>query len=112
MTSFRTLAVLFLAGAGLAATIAIADRESPQAALPSVAAAAADPLNVELRRCQELGAAAQQDVACREAWRKNRERFFRHGLPRGDRAIDPFPTAPTLKQPVPLPPREPPLAPE
>lgn len=111
MTSFRTLAVLFLAGAVLAATIAIADRP-PQAALPSVAGAAADPLNVELRRCQELGAAAQDDAACREAWRKNRERFFRHGLPRGDRAIDPFPTAPTLKQPVPLPPREPPSAPE
>jgi conjugative transfer region protein TrbK len=111
MTSFRTLAVLFLAGAVLPATMAIADRP-PQAALPSLAATAADPRNVELRRCQELGAAAQQDAACREAWRKNRERFFRHGLPREDRAIDPFPTAPALKQPVPLPPREPPSVPE
>jgi conjugative transfer region protein TrbK len=35
-----------------------------------------DPLAVELARCQSIGIAAQNDVACAAAWAENRRRFF------------------------------------
>jgi conjugative transfer region protein TrbK len=49
-----------------------AEREPPTARLkPSV-----DPLAAELARCQSIGIAAQNDVACAAAWAENRRRFF------------------------------------
>jgi conjugative transfer region protein TrbK len=36
----------------------------------------ADPLAAELARCQSIGIAAQNDVACAAAWAENRRRFF------------------------------------
>ena len=35
-----------------------------------------DPLAAELARCQSIGIAAQNDVACAAAWAENRRRFF------------------------------------
>lgn len=35
-----------------------------------------DPLSAELARCRDEGAAAADDGACKEAWAKNRARFF------------------------------------
>ncbi len=35
-----------------------------------------DPLAVELARCQSIGIAAQNDVACAATWAENRRRFF------------------------------------
>jgi conjugative transfer region protein TrbK len=35
-----------------------------------------DPLTAELARCQSIGIAAQNDVACAAAWAENRRRFF------------------------------------
>jgi len=39
-------------------------------------ARAADPLTVELVRCNGLGSAALDDADCRAAWAENRRRFF------------------------------------
>lgn len=36
----------------------------------------ADPLRADLLRCNELGAAALDDAACKEAWAENRRRFL------------------------------------
>ena len=35
-----------------------------------------DPLAPELARCQAIGMAAKDDVACEAAWAENRRRFF------------------------------------
>ena len=35
-----------------------------------------DPLAAEVARCQSIGIAAQNDVACAAAWAENRRRFF------------------------------------
>jgi conjugative transfer region protein TrbK len=35
-----------------------------------------DPLAAQLARCQSIGIAAQNDVACAAAWAENRRRFF------------------------------------
>ena len=110
MTSFRSLAVLILAGSVLAAAIAFDAPDVPQVAAPVAGTGPGDPLAGELRRCQALGPAAQDDTACREAWRKNREHFFRSGPSRPDRPVDPPPAM--ARPPVPLPPRDPPPAPE
>ena len=39
-------------------------------------AAVSDPLAPELARCQAIGMAARDDVACEAAWAENRRRFF------------------------------------
>lgn len=49
-------------------------REGP-AALPD-SSAAADPLLIELRRCQSLGQAGATDSDCLRAWAENRRRFL------------------------------------
>ena len=36
----------------------------------------ADPLVREMKRCEALGMAAEQDVRCEAAWAENRRRFF------------------------------------
>ncbi|SDR45094.1 conjugative transfer region protein TrbK [Rhizobiales bacterium GAS113] len=46
----------------------------------------------ELARCQALGSGAATDPACREAWARNRERFFDVGHTRHDLNIDLFPS--------------------
>jgi len=36
----------------------------------------ADPLVLEIKRCEALGMAAEQDARCEGAWAENRRRFF------------------------------------
>jgi len=86
---FRAIAVAILAGSVLVAVVAFDEPGAPSTAPPATGATTVDLLAVELRRCQALGPAAQDDAGCRDAWRKNRERFFRSGSLRSDRAVDP-----------------------
>lgn len=50
----------------------------------SVSAAAEtsnDPLNAELRRCQQIGEAGTRDPVCLQAWADNRDRFLKPSQP-------------------------------
>ncbi|MXO65318.1 putative entry exclusion protein TrbK-alt [Altericroceibacterium endophyticum] len=51
-------------------------REEPVA---EVVASGIDPLLIELRRCQALGAAGADDRDCMRAWAENRRRFLAPG---------------------------------
>jgi conjugative transfer region protein TrbK len=64
-----------LAVVGVLATALAVSRQAPHAQ-PASAAAASTSLSAELDRCRALGAAAQDDGACRDAWRESRERFL------------------------------------
>jgi conjugative transfer region protein TrbK len=110
VTPYRVLAVVILAGSVLAAAIAFDAPDVPRMAAPVVGTGRGDPLAGELRRCQALGPAAQDNTACREAWRENREHFFRSRPSRPDRPVNPPPAM--ARPPVPLPPRDPPTVPE
>ena len=47
----------------------------------------ADPLVREIKRCEALGMAAEQDARCEAAWAENRRRFFTyHPADSGSRA--------------------------
>lgn len=100
--SFRALAVAILAGSVLVAVMAFDAPDGPSTAPPAAGATRSDPLAGALRRCQALGPAAQDDADCREAWRQNRERFFRSGSPRSDRVVDPSAVPPPASGPRPL----------
>jgi conjugative transfer region protein TrbK len=54
-----------------------AGRDEARAARP--AAASADPLLVELQRCQMLGASGATEPTCLRAWAENRRRFLAPG---------------------------------
>lgn len=58
----------------LAAALAIGRQVPPAEAAPP--AAASTSLSAELDRCRAIGAAAQDDRLCRDAWRTSRERFL------------------------------------
>ena len=66
-----------LVAAAILATTLHFDRQKAE---PELATArlkpSVDPLAVELARCQSIGMAAQNDVACAAAWAENRRRFF------------------------------------
>ncbi len=51
-------------------------REAPTAVAET---SATDPLLIELRRCQSLGAAGASDPDCLRAWAENRRRFLAPG---------------------------------
>ena len=51
-------------------------REEPVAQIESTGT---DPLLIELRRCQALGAAGADDRDCMRAWAENRRRFLAPG---------------------------------
>lgn len=70
----RLGAFALAAGAMLAAALALGGKTSPTDGQP--AAPARTSLSAELDRCRMLGAAAQEDRPCREAWRASRERFL------------------------------------
>jgi len=73
----RAAAYVILAGALLAAAVALDNRPYP---MPP--ASSGDPsresgaLDSELARCRALEAAAADDAACKTAWQANRERFL------------------------------------
>lgn len=73
----RIAAVVFVAIAITAAVIEMT-REDVSTPAPSSPAlqAPADPLRLELRRCQEMGEAAANDVECLRLWAGNRDRFL------------------------------------
>lgn len=75
----RLGALALAAGAVLAAALAVGGKASPPGVRPAMASRTS--LSAELDRCRALGAAAQDDHLCREAWRTSRERFL--GVPGG-----------------------------
>ena len=74
MKPIRGIAFGLLALAEIAGAI-VAGRQHRETAV-SAPAISTDPLSTELVRCRDEGAAAADDGACREAWAKNRARFF------------------------------------
>ena len=74
MTPTRAIAFGLLALAAIAGAV-VASRQHQQTAI-SAPATSTDRLGAELIRCRDEGAAAANDMACREAWAKNRARFF------------------------------------
>jgi conjugative transfer region protein TrbK len=75
--AFSRAAGFALVATAIVATTAHFDRHKvapePTAARPKPSV---DPLAAELARCQSIGIAAQNDVACAAAWAENRRRFF------------------------------------
>jgi conjugative transfer region protein TrbK len=66
-----------LVAVAIIATAAHFDRREPQPHLIiAPLGSSVDPLAVELARCQSIGIAAQNDLACAAAWAENRPRFF------------------------------------
>ncbi|WP_375286456.1 putative entry exclusion protein TrbK-alt [Sphingomonas sp.] len=61
-------------------------REEPTAVADT--SAKADPLLIELRRCQSLGQAGASDANCLRAWAENRRRFLAPGAPPAARIAD------------------------
>jgi conjugative transfer region protein TrbK len=76
--AIRIVAVLAAGAltAGAAAWLAGTDVEEATSQRAPAAVRATDPLQIELHRCNGIGEAALQDVACRAAWAENRRRFF------------------------------------
>ena len=75
--AFGRAAGFALVATAIVATTAHFDRHKaepePATARPKPSV---DPLAAELARCQSIGIAAQNDVACAAAWAENRRRFF------------------------------------
>jgi conjugative transfer region protein TrbK len=75
--AFGRAAGFALVATAIVATTAHFDRHNAE---PEPATArlkpSVDPLAAELARCQSIGIAAQNDVACAAAWAENRRRFF------------------------------------
>jgi conjugative transfer region protein TrbK len=85
-----------LVAAAIIATTAHFDRHKaepkPVGAQPAPSAA---PLAGELARCQSIGIAARNDVACAAAWAENRRRFFTYRPADSDsRTAPPQPAVP------------------
>ena len=97
----RGVAYLALAGALLAAAIALSNRQYPTAEAsrtePSPTTAA---LDAELAHCQAIGPEAADDGACKAVWEANRRRFFESGKLYRDRVTDAVPATPDVKEPA------------
>jgi len=79
---FDLRAVTWTAGFALVAVAIVAtaihldrDQAVPRPAR-TVVLPLADPLVREMKRCEALGMAAEQDARCEAAWAENRRRFF------------------------------------
>lgn len=70
----RLAAIAILAVAAVAAAV-VAGRLAP-AGPQGAATSITPPLSAELARCRTLGIAAQDDAACRDAWRASRRQFL------------------------------------
>lgn len=70
----RLGALALAAGAVLATALALGGKGPSAGVQP--AAPARTSLSAELDRCRMLGALAQDDPTCREAWQASRERFL------------------------------------
>jgi conjugative transfer region protein TrbK len=75
--AFGRAAGFALAATAIVATTAHFDRHKDE---PEPTAARLErsvgPLAIELARCQSIGIAAENDVACAATWAENRRRFF------------------------------------
>lgn len=75
----RIGAVIFIAIAITMTAIEMSRAPEPARDEPAAVAATsatADPLLIELRRCQSLGQAGASDADCLRAWAENRRRFL------------------------------------
>ena len=101
---FSLRAAVRAAGFALAAAAIVAttihlgrDQALPRPAR-TVVLPLADPLVREIKRCEALGMAAEQDAKCEAAWAENRRRFFTyHPADSGSRATqtrNPAPSKP------------------
>ena len=86
----RIGAIVFVAIAITMTAIEMARSPEPMREAPvSVAEIpAADPLLIELRRCQSLGQAGASDPDCLRAWAENRRRFLAPGARPAARIAD------------------------
>jgi len=78
----RIGAVVFVAIAITMTAIEMSRPPAPPRAGPAAmadASATTDPLMIELRRCQSLGASGASDPDCMRAWGENRRRFLGNG---------------------------------
>ena len=73
----RAIAFAMLGGALLASAGSLTGKEeNSDWSETGPSAAASDPLQAELARCQVLKLQATNDAGCHAAWAKNLERFF------------------------------------
>ncbi|MEP7457632.1 putative entry exclusion protein TrbK-alt [Phyllobacterium sp. SB3] len=79
----RIGAVFFVTFAVTATAIELARKDEPPIyrSLAVATEATADPLKVELRRCQRLGEAGTHDDGCLQTWAENRDRFLKPSQP-------------------------------
>lgn len=78
----RIGAVIFIAIAITMTAIEMSRAPDPVRDEPAAVAdtsVTADPLLIELRRCQSLGASGARDSDCLRAWAENRRRFLAPG---------------------------------
>lgn len=78
----RIGAIIFIAIAITMTAIEMSRAPAPardEPAAVSDTSATADPLLIELRRCQSLGQAGASDSDCLRAWAENRRRFLAPG---------------------------------
>lgn len=96
----RSVAYVALAGALVAAAIALNNRQYPttQASMAAPAPSSGAP-DAEFAHCKAIGAEAADDAVCKAVWEANRERFFQSRTRYRDRVTDVVPATSTLKEP-------------
>jgi conjugative transfer region protein TrbK len=72
----RAAGCVLVAAAIIAAAVQFRRQVAPPQLPTSAVASRPDPLAAALARCQTLGMAAENDVACQATWAENRRRFF------------------------------------
>ena len=70
------LALGFVAGIAVLVWLAVQGSGDEGPIAQPVTSASGDPLGAELRRCNDLGAAALDDTGCKRAWAESRRRFL------------------------------------
>jgi conjugative transfer region protein TrbK len=100
----RGLAYVALAGALLAAAIALNNRQhATTAASKTEPSTTEGALDAELAHCKAIGAKAANDAVCEAVWEANHERSFESKKLYQDRLTDLVPATPDLDEPaVPL----------
>jgi conjugative transfer region protein TrbK len=87
----RIGAIVFVAIAITMTAIEMSRAPEPAREEPATAAdvsGSTDPLLIELRRCQSLGAVGASDHDCLRAWAENRRRFLAPGARPAARIVD------------------------
>jgi conjugative transfer region protein TrbK len=72
----RAAACVLVAAAIIAAAVQFHRHGASPSLQTSSASSRPDPLAAAMARCQALGTAAENDVACQATWAENRRRFF------------------------------------